>query len=194
MNHAVCAPCCLSCHWAPLRRLWLCLLIPPITYSDTATWYPRRLSLLQAEESQNSQPFLLQQMFQSLNHLCGPFLYLLQYVHVCLALGSPELNQALWMCFTSLNLLAMLFLMQSKILLAFFVARTHCSLMIIVLCTPRSFSLNLPSVWSACSLMLVHFPPLVHYFALPFAESHDIPFCIFFQPSEWLILYLLILR
>lgn len=128
-------------------------------------------------------------MFQSLNHLCGPFSYLLQYVHVCLALGSPELDQALSMCFTSLSVLAMLFLMQSKILLAFFVARTHCSLMVILLCTPRSFSLNLPSVQSACILVLVGFPPLVHYSALPFAESHDIPFCIFFHPAEINMVY-----
>ena len=36
-------------------------------------------------------------MLQALNHLSGPLLDLLQYVNVCLVLGSPALNTALQM-------------------------------------------------------------------------------------------------
>lgn len=50
---------------------------------------PPEPSLLLAEQSQLSQPFLILQMLQSI-HLCGPFLDLLQYVYVSLVLGIPE--------------------------------------------------------------------------------------------------------
>lgn len=47
-------------------------------------------SLLQAEDSQSSQPFLKGFMFQFWNHLHGPTLDLLQYVHVSLLLLMPR--------------------------------------------------------------------------------------------------------
>lgn len=59
-------------------------------------------SLLQAEDSQPSQPFLKGFMFQFWNHLHGPTLDLLQYVHVSLLLlllrtgpSTPEVSSVL---------------------------------------------------------------------------------------------------
>lgn len=51
---------------------------------------PLEPSLLLAEQYQFSQPFLNLQMPQSINHLCGPLLDLLQYVYVSLVLGISE--------------------------------------------------------------------------------------------------------
>lgn len=48
--------------------------------------------LLQAEHPQLSQPLLTGGVLLSLHHLNGPLLDSLQYVLVCLALGSPELE------------------------------------------------------------------------------------------------------
>jgi len=53
------------------------------------------LRLLQAEQSQLPQPFIMGEMLQSLNHLCGPLLDSLQHVHVCLVLRNPELDTEL---------------------------------------------------------------------------------------------------
>lgn len=49
-------------------------------------------SLPPAEQSHISQPF---QVLQTLRHVCSPSLYSLQYVHVSLVMGSPELGTAL---------------------------------------------------------------------------------------------------
>ena len=49
-------------------------------------------SLLQAEQSQLSQPLLIGQMLQPLNHLCGPSLDSLQHDHVTFVLESPDLD------------------------------------------------------------------------------------------------------
>jgi len=46
-------------------------------------------SLLQAEQPQLSQPFLVGDVFQPSDHLCSPPLDLLQQVHV---LDTPELD------------------------------------------------------------------------------------------------------
>lgn len=51
------------------------------------------LSLSQAEQSQLSQPFPAGEVLPSRNHLHGPLLNCLQYIHVSLVLGSPELDQ-----------------------------------------------------------------------------------------------------
>jgi len=48
-------------------------------------------SLLQAEQPQLSQPFLIGGVFQPPDHLCGPSLDPLQQFHVLLVLGAPEL-------------------------------------------------------------------------------------------------------
>jgi len=82
--------------------------------------FPPWASLLQAEQSQLTQPFVFW-MLQALNHLCGPSLDSLHYVHVSLELGSPELGPAVRMHLTraewrgritSLDLLATLFAMS----------------------------------------------------------------------------------
>ena len=52
-------------------------------------------SLLQAEQSQVSQPFLTAEVFQPSDHLCGTPLGPLQQVHVFLVLRPPELDTAL---------------------------------------------------------------------------------------------------
>jgi len=71
-------------------------------------------------------------VLQSLRHLCGPSL--VQQGDAFLVLGSPELDPELQMRLTSskqrgrttaVHLRAMLFLMQPKMLLAFFAARAH---------------------------------------------------------------------
>lgn len=88
------------------------------------------------------------QTLQFLNHLYGLLLDFLQCVHVPLVLGSLDLNQESQLCLTtvlpdtaewvqrgrvtSLNLLAMLFLMQLRPLLAFLASRACCCLMFIL--------------------------------------------------------------
>jgi len=52
-------------------------------------------SLLQAEQPQLSQPFLLAEMSQPSDHFCGPLLALLQQVHVSPVLRAPELAAGL---------------------------------------------------------------------------------------------------
>ena len=56
---------------------------------------PLEPSLLQGEKSQLSQPFLIREVLQSFNHLSGPSLSSLHYVHTCLVVGSPELDTVL---------------------------------------------------------------------------------------------------
>lgn len=111
-------------------------------------------SLLQARQSQISQPLLDCQMLQSPNHLCGPSLDSLLHAHVCIELGSPKLDPALELCLTraeqrgritSLSLLAMLFLMQTRRLLGFCAARVHRWLTVGL----ASFSARLLCGWSA---------------------------------------------
>jgi len=51
-------------------------LHPPFRYLHTLIRSP--LSLLQVKQSQLFQPFLTEEMLQSLNHLCGPLLDSLQ--------------------------------------------------------------------------------------------------------------------
>lgn len=58
---------------------------------------PPEPSLLLAEQSQLSQPFLTLQMPQSISHLCGLLLDLLQYVYVSLVLGIPKQDKVFQM-------------------------------------------------------------------------------------------------
>lgn len=71
--------CLLSCHWALLKRAWLHLLciLKVFIYIDKT---PSESFLLQAEQSQLPQLFLIAEMFQSLNHFSGSFLNSPQYV------------------------------------------------------------------------------------------------------------------
>lgn len=85
------------------------------------------LSLLEAKEDQLPQPLLVCQMLQFVDHLCGCLVDLLQFVHVFLVLGSPKVDTILkmwlhqWLVeggITFLDLLAVLSLMQPRMLLA----------------------------------------------------------------------------
>ena len=53
---------------------------------------PSEPSLLQAEQSQLSQAFLIGEAFQFLNYLHGPSLDSLQHVHVSLVLQQTEMD------------------------------------------------------------------------------------------------------
>ena len=105
---------------------------------------------------QLTQPCLRGQML--LSQFCASSLDSLQYVHVSLALGSPELGPVLHVCphqcwgegITSLDLLVTLLLMQSRI--AAFAARAHCWFMFNLVSTPRSFSIKLLSSWVTPSI------------------------------------------
>jgi len=85
--------CLLSPHWAPLKTAWLHpAMHAPFRYLYTLIRFPPEPSLLQAEQSQLSQPFLIGEMHRTLHHLHGPLLNSIQYVHVRLVLRSPELD------------------------------------------------------------------------------------------------------
>jgi len=91
----VCVRCLLSCHWTPLKSTWLHLLYAFLTGIYLHWWNsPIEPSLLQAKLSQFSQPFLTEEMLQSLNHLSSPLLDCLQQLGISLVLGDPELNAA----------------------------------------------------------------------------------------------------
>jgi len=63
----VCACGLMSCHWAPLKRAWLCTLCTFL--SGASLW---------AEQSHLSQSFLTGEMLQTCHHLHGPLLDCLQ--------------------------------------------------------------------------------------------------------------------
>lgn len=53
------------------------------------------VSLPWVKKSQLSQPVLIWEVYWSFKHLCSPLMDCLQYVHVCLVWGSPELGTIL---------------------------------------------------------------------------------------------------
>ena len=122
-------------------------------------WEP---SLLQAEESQLSQPVLAGEVLQPSAHLCGPPLDLFQQLHVLLVFRAPELDAVLQVGshkkyrITSLDLLVTILLMQLRIQLAFWAANTHCQFMLNLssVSTLKSFSSGLLSSYSLPSLYL----------------------------------------
>lgn len=126
-------------------------LFPPIKY----LYFPEP-SLLLTEESHLSQPVLIGKIFWSLNHLCISTLDSPQYVHVSFLLGNPELYMGLQCGLTNadqegripfLDLMAMLFLMLLRMLLAAFATRASWWFMVSLLScrTPRSLSAELLS-------------------------------------------------
>ena len=54
--------CLWCCHWAPLKRAWFLPLCTPPSCIYIHWGYPSKLSLLQAEQSQLSQPLLMCEM------------------------------------------------------------------------------------------------------------------------------------
>lgn len=79
-----------------VEKAWLCLLNSLLyqMFIHTAKILPEPF-LLQTEQSRMSQPLLVFQVLQGLNHCCGPWLDLTQYVHVSLVPESPGLDTAL---------------------------------------------------------------------------------------------------
>jgi len=114
--------CLISFQWAGLRKALTVVFIPlhqAFTYIDKM---PLELSLHQAKQSQCSQP-----CFLSL-HLRGPLVDPLQYVHAWLSPGEPSTGpeqRAGGGRLTSLDLLAVLFLRQPMIPLAFWINRAQ---------------------------------------------------------------------
>lgn len=81
-------------HWLFFPHHWeesVSAAFTPSYYIDQIPPEP----LLQAEQSQLSQPLLIGQMLRCLHHLHHPLLDSLHYVHVFLAPGRPELYIAL---------------------------------------------------------------------------------------------------
>ena len=74
------------------------LPVGPFRYWKAAIRWPR--SLLQAEQPQLSQPFLIGEVLQPSDHVCGPPLHPLQNIHVLPMLGAPELGTVLRWGFT----------------------------------------------------------------------------------------------
>lgn len=147
MKNSVCIHSHLCCHWAPLRWLWLCLLTPPITYSDIK---------ISSFQSQLSHPSLIDASFPEPS--LQPFVLLVLYVYICTKHSrcvSPlqsRLHSTYWQYF---------FLMHPKILLAFFAARAHCRLMVTFLSTPFLFCKSEFHAFSsqvrACGFSSLHF-------------------------------------
>ncbi|KAK4830703.1 hypothetical protein QYF61_012872 [Mycteria americana] len=123
-------------------------------------------SLLQAQQSQLSQPFLIGEMLQSLHHLHGPLLDSLQR-----GLTSAEQRGRI----TSLNLLAILCLMQPRITLAFFATRDPQ----IRFCR-AAFQLGGPQYILVPGVV----PAQVQDFVLLLVELHEVPVGLFLLPVE----------
>lgn len=84
-----------SCYQTSLRRVFL-----PFHHSHPSSfhghwWDLPESPLLQAEQSQLSQPLLTGEVLQVLDQLLGPLLDSFQYIQVSLVLRCPELEAAL---------------------------------------------------------------------------------------------------
>lgn len=88
--------CCLSlCHCALPGRLWLHLLSKhPLSSCRHQSGTPEAF-LLYAEQMHLPQPLFAHHVVQAPEQLGEPTLDCLQYVHVCLVLGSPKLDSTL---------------------------------------------------------------------------------------------------
>lgn len=131
------------------------------------------LSLLQAEQSQHSQPFLIKEMFQTSSswHLAGPS----PLTPGLPWTGEPRTGHRCGLTradppgkITTLDLLGTFFLMHPRVLMAFLAPRTHCWLMDSLLGprNPRSF------YW--CPLWLLPWCRTLH---LPLLSLDEPPLC-----------------
>ncbi|KAK4828032.1 hypothetical protein QYF61_022809 [Mycteria americana] len=145
--------------------------------------------LLQTKQSQVPQPLLIRLVLQTLHQLRCPSLDMLQHLNVFLALRDPKLNKVfeVWLhqckykgMITSIVLLATLFLIKARMLLAFLATWAHCWLIssspnLIQLAQAHRSSLSrslcraslpssrltlLPSLLSSANLLRVHSIPL----------------------------------
>lgn len=69
---SVCTPCLLSCHWAPLMEPGSILFAKLLSVVYGHWRDLSESSLLKADQSQFSQPFLEGGVLQSLHHACSP--------------------------------------------------------------------------------------------------------------------------
>lgn len=137
-------------------------------------------------------------MLQAFNPLCDPSLDSLQYVHVSLALGNPELGAAPTHlskagqrgAITCLNLLAILCLGQPRGLVAILAIMAHCWLVVNFVSsrTPRAFfgrcfALSVPGL-SWCLRLLLAKNRTLHYPLLSFIPGQPI-YPASKDPSEW---------
>lgn len=127
-------------------------------------------------------------MLQSLNHLCGPSVVSLQFIHIPFTPGHSDLDPAFHVCLTSEeekdhhpSLLTTLLLMQARILLAFFSARVHCWL--IQLGAIQDPQMLLSKAVLQPQPIVVHGVILPHTqdFVFAFVEHHGAPDSLFLQ-------------
>ncbi|KAK4827482.1 hypothetical protein QYF61_018782, partial [Mycteria americana] len=78
----------------PIKKLVLIFLVSSLKVLKGCNKVSSELSLLQAEQTQLSQPFLLREVFHPSDHFCGPPLDLLQQVPVFTVLRAPELDSS----------------------------------------------------------------------------------------------------
>ena len=142
-------------------------------------------SLLQAEKPRLCQPALTGGAFQPSDHLHGTPSEPLEQLHV-LVLKAPELDTVFQVGLkrtelrgriTSLDLLVILLLMQSRIQMAFWAARARCLLMLRLSSTdiPKSFSVGALKPSSAHPASALEIAPTQEQdLALGLVELHDV--------------------
>ena len=89
-------PLVLSLH-ALAKKTLSSFLISPLQVLKGRNKVSPQPSLLQAEQPQISQPFLIGEVFHPSDHFCGPPLDPLQQLHVLIVLGDAELDAVLQM-------------------------------------------------------------------------------------------------
>jgi len=87
------APCPIAT--SPAENIFRIFPIGPLQVLKGCYKVSPQPSLLQAKQPQLSQPFLITEVLQLSDHLCGPPLDLLQQLRVLLVLGTPELDTGL---------------------------------------------------------------------------------------------------
>lgn len=153
------------------------------------------MRLLWAKQSWLSWPFLICEIIQFLKHLHGPSLISVQYVLVSFILGEPSFGPSTPVFVTSaewrkriasLNPLAVLCLMQSRVSLAFVTERTHCWLVFTSVSTrtPGTFPANLLSrrVPPVCVGAWV-VPLQIQDIGPTLADLYQVPGCPFVLPA-----------
>ena len=79
----------------PCKKSLSSSLLGPLQVLKDCSKVSQEPSLLQAEQPQLPQPFLIGDMFHPSDNFCGPALDLFQQVHVCPVLRAPELDAGL---------------------------------------------------------------------------------------------------
>ena len=147
----------------PAKKLAPIFLTSPLQVLEGSIKVSPEPSLLQAEQPQLSQPFLVAEVLQPSDHFCG-LLWTRSnrsMSFLCWGLQSWTQDSGITRAeqrgrITSLDLLATLLLMELRIQLAAWAASTHCWVMLSFSSTniPKSFSSGLLSILSPPSLYL----------------------------------------